>query len=125
MRRPKTTYVYRDGYYVSSSKRSAKKRIVSLPAGYRKDFDGVYRFSADAYRSDRGIKSNPSGGRKLTKLQKKVKAARASAKRRVAVALAEYLKQENPGRKIVGARVRKGKGGTRTITPIFAKKGKR
>lgn len=63
--------------------------------------------------------------KRQTKLQRKVKAAKLSAKRRVAVALAKYLRQQNPGRKVVGAKVYKGKGGRRTIVPVFAKKGKK
>jgi len=67
-------------------------------------------------------KANPSGGRTLTKLEKKVRAAKKAADRRVAVALAKYLRRENPGKKVVGAKVVKGKGGKRTITPIFGTK---
>ena len=60
----------------------------------------------------------------MTKLQKKVKAAKKAADRRVAVSLAKYLRQSNPGRKIVGAKVVKGKNGRRSITPLFFKKAK-
>jgi hypothetical protein len=65
----------------------------------------------------RGGKRNPRG-RRLTKLQRQVKAAKAAAKRRVAVALAKYLKQQNPGMKIAGAKVTRLKGGAVKIVPI-------
>lgn len=63
----------------------------------------------------KGKKKNPG-----TKAERAVKAQKKSAKRRVAVALAKYLKQENPGKKIVGAKVQKLKGGVIKITPIKA-----
>ena len=66
----------------------------------------------------------PSGRRnphrKLTKLQRKVRAAKASANRRVAVALAKYLKQVNPS--ATHAKVQKLRGGVIKITPIRAKR---
>lgn len=40
----KITYTYSGGAYTSSSKRGKKRRVVSLPKGYAKDSDGVYRF---------------------------------------------------------------------------------
>jgi hypothetical protein len=97
-----------------------------LAGPFEKKADAEFERKQIEYDTDypNPCKKNP-GGRKLTKLQKKVKAAKASAKRRVAVALAKYLKQANPGRKIVGARVYKGKGGSRRIVPVFAKRGKR
>lgn len=58
-----------------------------------------------------------------TKAQKRVKAKTAATKRRVASALAKFLKQANPGSKAVGAKVQKLKGGVIKITPI--KRGKR
>ena len=77
-------------------------------------------------RSRHGRKrSNPGGGRKLTKLEKKVRAAKKAADRRVAVALAKYLRQENPGRTVVGAKRTRGKGGRITLVPIFAKPNRR
>ena len=59
-------------------------------------------------------RSNP------TKAQKREKAKKASAKRRVATALAGFLKKVNPGTKLAGAKVEKLKGGVLKITPIKA-----
>jgi hypothetical protein len=61
-------------------------------------------------------RSNP------TKKQKREKAAKTAAKRRVAVALAKFLKQANPAMKTAGARVTRLKGGGFTIRPIKAVK---
>jgi hypothetical protein len=60
-----------------------------------------------------------SGG-SYTKAQKREASKKAAAKRRVAVALAKYLKQANPGTKLAGAKVEKLKGGVLKITPIKA-----
>jgi hypothetical protein len=61
----------------------------------------------------------------MTKLQRKVQSAKKAADRRVAVALAKYLKQQNPGRKFVAARVQKLKGGAIKITPMTDPRKKR
>ena len=67
---------------------------------------------------------NPS--KKLSKLERAVKAKKAAVQRRVASALAKYLKQVNPSGKFVAAKVQKLKGGVLKITPIKApQKGKR
>jgi len=60
-----------------------------------------------------------------TKLQRKVKAAKASAKRRVAVALAKFLRQANPGRKVGEVRMYRLKGGGITIRPVKRSKSKK
>ncbi len=46
------------GYFVSTRKRPGKGRVVSLPRGYVKDSDGVYRKP----KRKRGKTSNPRGG---------------------------------------------------------------
>jgi len=61
----------------------------------------------------------------LTKAERAVKAQKASAKRRVAVALANYLKKQNPGVKLAGATVEKLKGGALKIKPIKANAAKK
>ena len=91
--------------------------------------DGVFhpiRSSSD-YNPKRG---GDMGGRSMseyarrgrknpgTKAERAVRAQKASAKRRVAVALAKYLKQQNPGVKLAGAQVEHLKGGVLKITPI-------
>jgi hypothetical protein len=55
-----------------------------------------------------------------TKAQKRAKAQKASVERRVAVALAKFLKQANPAMKTAGAKVQRLKGGVIKITPIKA-----
>jgi len=55
--------------------------------------------------------------------KKKEATRKASAKRRVAVALASYLKKVNPAVKLAGARVEKLKGGVLKIPPIKANRG--
>lgn len=64
-------------------------------------------------------RSNP------TKAQRKTKTRKAATERRVAVALAKYLKQQNPGMKTAGAKVQKLKGGVLKITPIKPARGRR
>ena len=60
-----------------------------------------------------------------TKAERAVRAQKASATRRVAVALAKYLKQQNPSVKLAGAQVEHLKGGVLKITPIKANAGGR
>ena len=57
-------------------------------------------------------------------LATKVKSARASGKRRVAVALKNFLKKANPGRKYAGCKMQRNAGGSITIIPIKVKRGK-
>lgn len=59
-----------------------------------------------------------------TKAQKREKARKAGVQRRVATALAKYLKQVNPAAKLAGAKVEKLKGGVLKITPIKANRAK-
>jgi hypothetical protein len=69
-----------------------------------------------------------SGGRKMTKAQKRVNASKRSKKRRVATALRKFLHTVNPAiiKRSMGARVRKNPGGTITIIPVkIAKRGRR
>ena len=62
-------------------------------------------------------RSNPA---KLTKAQRATARKKAATERRVAAALANYLKKQNPGMKTAGAKVQKLKGGVLKITPIKA-----
>jgi hypothetical protein len=55
---------------------------------------------------------------KLTKASIRERIRKSSAKRRIATALAKYLKQQNPGRKITAVRVQKLKGGVIKISPV-------
>jgi hypothetical protein len=54
----------------------------------------------------------------------KEKVRKSSAKRRVAVALAKFLKQANPGRKYAGCKMQRNAGGSITIIPIKVKRSK-
>jgi hypothetical protein len=65
------------------------------------------------------VKRNPSVGR-VTKAAKREKTRKASVQRRVALALAKFLKQANPAMKTAGAQVQRLKGGVLKITPIKA-----
>jgi hypothetical protein len=87
---------------------------------YTDSASSARRIAAKARKEEKSIgwgkpRANPAKG---TKLQRKVRAAKSSAKRRVAVALAKYLKQQNPGMNIVAAKVQKLGGGAVKITPI-------
>ena len=53
-----------------------------------------------------------------TKAERAVKAQKASAKRRVAVALKNFLTKANPAGKYAGAKMQRNKGGSITIIPI-------
>jgi hypothetical protein len=71
------------------------------------------------------VVSNPAR-KNPTKAQKREKSKSKAAKRRVAVALAKFLKQANPAMKTAGATVTRLKGGGFTIRPIKAvKRGRR
>lgn len=67
--------------------------------------------------ASRAKKKNP------TKAQRATKARKASVERRVASALAGFLKRLNPGMKTSGASIQKLKGGVLKITPIKANAG--
>jgi hypothetical protein len=72
------------------------------------------------------VVSNSARRKNPTKIQKREATKKASAKRRVAVALAKFLKQANPAMKTEGATVTRLKGGGFTIRPIKAtKRGRR
>jgi hypothetical protein len=93
---------------------------------------GVFEVRADGGTiSERKVSSlsvamsNPSR-RNPTKAQKREKAKKDSAARRIALALAKFLKQANPAMKTAGATVTRLKGGGLTIRPIKAvKRGRR
>ncbi len=66
------------------------------------------------------VKRNAGARKNPTKAQKKERTRKASAKRRVATALAVWLKKMNPGAKLAGAKVEKLAGGVLKVTPIRA-----
>ena len=83
--------------------------------------------SRDAERKKYGVGRYSDNPRRKnpTKAERAVKAQKASAKRRVAVALAKFLHQANPAMKTAGASIQRLAGGVLKITPIKARKAKR
>jgi hypothetical protein len=79
---------------------------------------------ADIRGAVKVVKSNPCR-KNPTKAQKREKTRKASVQRRVASALAKFLKQANPAMKTAGASVTRLKGGGFTIRPIKANKARR
>ena len=63
--------------------------------------------------------------RRLTKTARREKTRKVSAKRRVAVALKNFLHKANPGRKYAGCKMQRNAGGSITIIPIKVKRSKR
>ena len=61
--------------------------------------------------------------RKLNKAKRSTRARKAAVDRRVAVALAKFLKQANPAMKTTGASIQRLKGGVLKVTPIKANRG--
>jgi hypothetical protein len=50
----KVTYVFRDGYYVSSDRRRKRPiKVASLPRNYLKGADGVYRYVPPSQRNSK------------------------------------------------------------------------
>jgi hypothetical protein len=78
-----------------------------------------YRHSRIAGSREGAYYKNPCRSNP-TKKQKREKARKASVQRRVAVALAKFLKQANPAMKTAGASIQRLKGGVLKITPIKA-----
>ena len=99
-------------------KGSKMKRKASVAQSLARDVErkryGVGKYSME--NSSR--KKNP------TKAERTVARQKASAKRRVADALASYLKKVNPAVKLAGAQVEHLKGGVLKITPIKANRAK-
>jgi len=80
---------------------------------------GRHAEAVAAARALRGERGN-SSRKNPTKAQKREKSRKASVQRRVAVALAKFLKQANPAMKTAGASIQRLKGGVLKITPIKA-----
>lgn len=62
----------------------------------------------------------------MTKAQRRAKARRTGAKRRKALAAKTFLKKMNPARSlknVIGARIKKLKGGGYSVIPVRKKKG--
>ncbi len=111
----------------SSGPRGAKTYEIRWKDGELYDYTdsaaAAKRMAAAARKAERAYYG--SGRRKNpTKAQKKERTRKASAKRRVATALAGWLKKMNPGSKIVGAELTRLKGGVIKVKPIKANAGR-
>jgi hypothetical protein len=108
------------GGHKQMSRTAARDKVRALNAIMRAKTPASRQRALRALDSVNARKSNP------TKKQKREKARKASVRRRVAVALAKFLKQANPAMKTEGATVTRLKGGGFTIRPIKAvKRGRR
>jgi hypothetical protein len=63
--------------------------------------------------------------KRVTKVQARERTRKVSAKRRVMVALKNFVRKANPAMKTVGAKLQRLKGGVLKITPIKAKRGRK
>ena len=63
--------------------------------------------------------------RRMTKTARREKTRKVSAKRRVAVALKNFLTKANPGRKYAGCKMQRNAGGSITIIPVKLPKGRK
>ena len=104
---------------VALGPRGHKTYEVRWKNGELYDYDdtraGASRKAARARREEKEYyspKKNPS------KLQRALMTQKKRTERRVADALAKYLKVQNPGQKITSAKVQRLKGGVIKITPI-------
>ena len=102
-----------------AQQRGTNKWAVFWPESGRSDAAANY---ADAVRRAKGGTGRNPAGAKLTKAEKKEKARKAAVRRRVAVALAKFLKQTNPGKSFTHASIQRLKGGVLKITPVAAAK---
>jgi hypothetical protein len=113
-RKNPSSNVYR--VYVKASQGSKAKldseHATLADAQRRRNQFGGYAYEATIRRGRGAVKKNP------TKAQKREKTRKASAKRRVAVALKNFLKKANPAGKYAGAKMQRNKGGSITIIPI-------
>jgi hypothetical protein len=110
----------------ASTKASALKKARSLYGG-KGERDYMGRPTKQAVYVTK-LYDNPGSrtrSRGRTKAERAVSSQKASAKRRVAVALAKYLRQQNPGTKLAGAKVEKLGGGVIKITPIKMNRGRK
>jgi fibronectin type 3 domain-containing protein len=108
--------IYLDNHYVAQE--SATSQAAAVRAYKAKEGAGNLRFYKVQAKAANIARKNP------IKKQKREKARKASVQRRVAVALAKFLKQANPAMKTSGAQVQRLKGGVLKITPIKANAGK-
>ena len=92
---------------------------------YTDNASAAKRIAAKARKEEREFyRGNPSR-KNLSKAERTVARQKATVRRRVAVALAKYLRQQNPGVKLAGATVEKRKGGAVLITPIKMNRARR
>jgi len=101
----------------------ATRRRVARSLGYKSG--KVTDWAKEAYQTRstqkrRAVRGGPGPKRNPTKAEKKAAAQKAAVERRVAAALAKFLKQANPAMKTAGAKLQRLKGGVIKITPIKA-----
>lgn len=101
---------------MSESKATRNRRLMALRDYFRqtggRNREVITTASGTRLGKPLKAKKNP------TKAERAVARQKASAKRRVADALANYLRKQNPAVETVGAKVEKLKGGVLKITPI-------
>jgi hypothetical protein len=100
-------------------------RVDGALYGYTDNAYAARQLAARA-RKEQRRRPNPRKRRNPSKAQQSTARKKAATERRVASALAKYLRQQNPGMKTAGAKVQKLKGGVLKITPIrMSKRGAR
>lgn len=128
--RPKGFRTEASGTIWTKSYRSYAAAARALEALERKGYSGAVnqlggkwrvRLRVDSFldnprRRTMKRRSNPGVSRHV----RVERARKSAAERRVATALANYLRKQNPGMKTAGAKVQKLKGGVLKITPIRA-----
>lgn len=109
------------GHQQMSKARCDCDRYGQSPLEHRHDCP--VRQAAERARTVRRTRAMSRSRQNPTKAQKRETVKKASAQRRVAVALAKFLKQANPAMKTSGASIQRLKGGVLKITPIKANAG--
>jgi hypothetical protein len=107
--------IYLDNRYVAEE--WATSQAAAVRAYKAKEGAGNLRFYKVQAKATSSARKNPTKARVS-------KARKASVERRVASALAGFLKRLNPGMKTSGASIQKLKGGVLKITPIKANAGR-
>ena len=107
---------------VASGPRGHKRYDIIWKNGELYDYHdtraGAVRKAARARREEKEYYSRYSPKKNPSKLQRALMTQKKRTERRVADALAKYLKVQNPGQKITSAKVQRLKGGVIKITPI-------
>lgn len=100
--------------YADPTERALKRVSIEKAKRVAREDAGLIHMTV---KSGNTRKRNPA---RQTKAAKREKTRKASVERRVAAALAKFLKQANPAMKTAGAAIQRLKGGVLKITPIKA-----